>query len=225
MAIKAAPIISNLEAVKQHIADDKERGTVVRAQARALNNMAAKLLELQETLEGLGSDGDIQATVGQLQSWADLLDPRVSATWSKEEVEEDLKKLQAMAVLDMLTPDEVDAMNQLTEELKAAKVGGGERAPRTPQPKIEGRPESVSVAGADNKVFSVQSGNVANSGPNLKAAAINYIKRTLNPQDPGSVVVDDEIHKGLLAAAKEVVEARSTESTYEGVTFRVHTDS
>jgi len=184
--------------------------------------MSTKLTDLKPLLEEQGASGDIDKVATQLSEWAEVMAPNASVTWDKEEVDAKLQLLTALATLNMLTEDEVAEVEDLKSALKQTKGGTGERAPRTPQPKIEGRPEKVSIS-ANGEVFSVQSGNVANSAPNLKTAAAKFIERATATED-GPGVVSAEDNKGLLAAAKEVVENGSVSETYEGITFAVYTE-
>lgn len=217
-AVKPGPILAELVDIEGQIEADKERGGEVRTHARAVNNMANKLEELIPTLEELGASGDITKTVDQLREWADVLSPNATTTWDRESVTAQLTMLDAMATLKMLSDDEAEAVERLKVSLRVTKGGTGERAPRQPQPKIEGRPERVSVTGPDGTVFSTQSGNVANSAPNLKTAAVAFIKKS------GIDEVSVEDQKGLLAAAKEVTEDGKASAVYQGITFSVATE-
>jgi hypothetical protein len=180
--------------------------------------MASKLEDLTPTLEELGASGDISKTVAQLHEWADVLSPNATTTWDRESVDAQLTMLAAMATLNMLSEDEAEVVERLKVSLKVGKGGTGERAPRQPQPKIEGRPERVSVASPDGTIFSTQSGNVANSAPNLKTAAVAFIKKATGED----VSVEDQ--KGLLSAAKEVTEGGKPTAKYQGITFSVATE-
>lgn len=215
---KASVIISELTQVEEQIEAVKQQGGEARSHRKALETMSSKLADLQPLLEEQGASGNIGKTVADLAKWAEVMAPNASVTWNREEVNAKLQLLDALATLGQLTEVEGETVARLKVTLKASKVGGGERAPRQAQPKIEGRPDKVSIAGPDGTVFSVQSGNVANSAPNLKTAAVAFVRKATDAE------VTAEDSKGLLAAAKEVVEGKSTSETYEGITFAVYTE-
>lgn len=216
--------LTELTEIEGQVAADKAAGHENRNLGRAFTAMSKKVLESRDVLEELGAEGDIAKVAEVLSQWAEVCNPTAETTWKREEITAKLGILENMAKLGMLSDSDAEEIDRLKEALKPVKLGGGQRAPRTAQERIAGRPERVDVIGPDGVSFSNQAGNVPNSAPNLKTAAVNFIKKATEVNGvKGEVSAEDQ--KGLLTAAKAVVEGEVTESTYEGITFRVSAET
>lgn len=216
---KAGVIISELTEVEQQLESAKQSGSDGRNARRSLEAMASKVLEWAPRIAEMGGEGDPNEVANTLLSWAEVVAPNAGTTWDRDTVNAKLQLLDALATLGQLTDVETETVARLKTTLKVSKGGTGERAARTPQTPIEGRPSKVSitVAGEDGATvtISTQTGNVETSASNLKTRATAYFK------DATGEPVSAEDQKGLLAAAKEVAEGRSVSETYQGITFVV----
>jgi hypothetical protein len=208
-------ILKELTQVVEQVKAGKELGREEALQGRALSTMSTKLVELKPFLEEKGASGDIDSIATLLSEWSEILAPKAEQLWDKETVTAQITVLEAFKTLGTLSEDEVAEFEALKPNL--AGIGkSGTRAERKPQERIADRPERVSVSMADT-IFSTQAGNVPNSASNLKNAAAKQIEKVTGE----AVEVNGDISKGLLAAAKAVVEDGKESTEFGGVTFSV----
>ncbi len=204
-------IAGQLETAKGSSAED-------RSVKRALDAMSSKLdtedirTRLYNALDVRSED--IDPIVNQLSAWAEAMVPEANVTWDKPTVTSKLTILQQFRSIGYLTAEQIEIVDTLKDRFNVKASGGnGERAERTAQEAIPGRPEKVAITDAGGNVFSTQKGNVSTTCANLKTRVGLYIKQTTGETMPA------EVGKAVLAAAKKVVEDGEPTAEFAGFTF------
>lgn len=194
--------------------DTAAKGRSLAATAGYLEgDWGAKLVELGAV------EADVKNMADDLRTFATLFAPQANELWDETEVSVQLNYLEAIVPLGLLNDDEVAALNEVKQVLASARKGNGTRAERTPQERIEGRPNFITstyvdAEGATQRI-GTNAANVSNSASNIKTAAVRFINDAL--KGSGQSATQEQVTE-LTAAIKTAIE-KGTVTSALGITF------
>lgn len=226
-------VLADLLQVEKQAQDLKERSTETLNKARACNKFADFVEENAELLTSLGAadptaevltvpgSDEPLSVISIVKSWSEIFAPQADLKWDKTEVAQKIAYLDAVLPFGALSEEDEQAYESVKETLRSVSTGTGQRAPRTPQERIEGRPERV-ITSFGGTAKSNQAGNLPNSVSNIKNAAVKMLNNALESE--GKALTEEHAAQ-IMATVKEVVESGKPEATVLGVTFTAAQES
>lgn len=186
--------------------------------AKAYSVMADRVAAEAERLTELGiTKSALNTTLATLRSASEHLAPTATVTWTKEQVNDALRKIEAMRVLDLLSPDQVARADALAEALRSfagKKTSAGPRGSRTPLESIPGRPVRVRVEKIDDGTkICEQRGDTKMSTASIRTAIHKFLERN-------GVTPTVELQAEIKDAVAAVIVDGKAEATIAGA-FRV----
>ena len=166
MALNIQETLDRLVAISEQVVASQSASDGTRTLGKALERSANLVSDNADTLADRSgySNEEIFALASMLSSLSEVTLPKTATTsWKSDEVQDDIKKMQAAITLDMLTYAQVTLFEGATSVLKS---GGGARGPRTEAETIEGKATRVLINNDGNKVADL-SGNTAQSPGNI----------------------------------------------------------
>jgi hypothetical protein len=213
-------VLSDLTTVATQVEEAKGRDSETINKGRACSRFADFVGENLELLKSLGVTNaeTVQASV---KEWAGIFAPQADLAWDKAEVAAKVNYLEALVPFGSLTDEQLATFESIKETLASASKGTGQRAERTPQERIEGRPQRV-ITSMGNDILSNQAGNLPNSVSNIKNAAVKKLNAAL--EKDGKTLTEEHANQ-IMAAVKNVVENGMPQATVLGITFAAAEES
>lgn len=209
-------VLADLAQVATQVEEAKGRDSETINKGRACNRFADFIGENLTLLNELGAVEPVKVQE-TIKEWGNLFAPQADLGWDKTEVSQKVTYLDALVPFGALSDEQVATFESIKETLASATKGTGTRAERTPQERIEGRPQRVITSlGKNDPNPSNQAGNLPNSVSNIKNAAIKKVNGVL--EKDGKALTEDHAAQ-IMAAVKKVVEDGAKTATAVGVTF------
>lgn len=203
---KPGPILDEMEGIAAQVQKDKEGSKETVYLGRSLKTFAAKLDDNSKVFIDAGVTADeLGSVTNALTKWSESLNPDAVIGWDADRVSAQMTLLESMNKLQYLSDAEVERFNTVVDAL--ASIRSSRRGSGNPQPRIDGRPEKVTVTieGQDTP-FTKQTGNTASSVQNIRASVLRKIKDT-KPSDDEVTAISESIRKVVEDGAGKVVYA------------------
>jgi hypothetical protein len=195
--------LKSVEQVAAQLEAAKDSTRETRTAAKMFQGVASKVESLLPNEGHAGFDTDTETLVKLLNQFADELNPVAEENFVEGDLEKTISRLNAAALvpdLTGMTPEQVDRLEKAVTSIRSYKKSTGTR---TPQERLEGRPDYVIVHAVNGDKISRQVGNTRTARGNV----LNGVVRWLAAK---GVEVSEAQKESIGEAIAEVTEGRKT---------------